>query len=94
MKNPMDKNGLKAEEPSRNDRKGKESGITTAAGTPVYSNEDSMTSGVRGPVALQDVWLIEKLAHFDREVIPDACQGLRSLGQVHRNARYISVYQG
>lgn len=71
MKNPMDKNGLKAEEPSRNDRKGKESGITTAAGTPVYSNEDSMTSGVRGPVALQDVWLIEKLAHFDREVIPE-----------------------
>lgn len=48
----MDKNGLKPNEPSRNVCKGKESGITTAAGTPVYSNEDSMTSGVRGPVAL------------------------------------------
>ncbi len=30
-----------------------------------------MTAGRRGPALLQDVWLIEKLAHFDREVIPE-----------------------
>jgi catalase len=30
-----------------------------------------MTAGPRGPVLLQDVWFLEKLAHFDREVIPE-----------------------
>ncbi|MGH8780604.1 catalase [Paraburkholderia sp.] len=45
--------------------------LTTAAGAPVADNQNSLTAGVRGPVALQDVWLIEKLAHFDREVIPE-----------------------
>ena len=30
-----------------------------------------MTAGPRGPALLQDIWLIEKLAHFDREVIPE-----------------------
>jgi catalase len=34
-------------------------------------NQNSMTAGPRGPVLLQDVWLIEKLAHFAREVIPE-----------------------
>ncbi|MFS0574665.1 catalase [Sporosarcina sp. 179-K 3D1 HS] len=45
--------------------------LTTAAGAPVVDNQNSMTAGPRGPVLLQDVWLIEKLAHFDREVIPE-----------------------
>jgi catalase len=30
-----------------------------------------LTAGRRGPALLQDIWLIEKLAHFDREVIPE-----------------------
>jgi len=30
-----------------------------------------MTAGKRGPMLLQDVWFLEKLAHFDREVIPE-----------------------
>jgi hypothetical protein len=30
-----------------------------------------MTAGPRGPQLLQDVWFLEKLAHFDREVIPE-----------------------
>ena len=30
-----------------------------------------MTAGPRGPTLLQDVWFLEKLAHFDREVIPE-----------------------
>jgi catalase len=45
--------------------------LTSAAGAPVADNQNSMTAGSRGPVALQDFWLIEKLAHFDREVIPE-----------------------
>lgn len=34
-------------------------------------NQNSMTAGQRGPILLQDVWYLEKLAHFDREVIPE-----------------------
>jgi len=45
--------------------------LTTAAGAPVADNQNTMTAGPRGPALLQDVWLIEKLAHFDREVIPE-----------------------
>ena len=45
--------------------------LTTEFGAPVESNQDSMTVGPRGPILLQDVWLIEKIAHFDREVIPE-----------------------
>ncbi|WP_322106689.1 catalase [Paraburkholderia sp. J41] len=45
--------------------------LTSAAGAPVVDNQNSLTAGPRGPVLLQDVWLLEKLAHFDREVIPE-----------------------
>src|SRR6201998_3203095 len=45
--------------------------LTSAAGAPVVDNQNSVTAGPRGPVMLQDVWLLEKLAHFDREVIPE-----------------------
>ncbi len=45
--------------------------LTTAAGAPVPDYENSMTAGPRGPLLLQDVWFLEKLAHFDREVIPE-----------------------
>src|SRR5258707_13137241 len=45
--------------------------LTTAAGAPVGDNQNSQTAGARGPITLQDVWLLEKLAHFDREVIPE-----------------------
>ncbi|MBK7674584.1 MAG: catalase [Candidatus Accumulibacter sp.] len=45
--------------------------LTTAAGAPVVDNQNTMTAGPRGPVLLQDIWLLEKLAHFDREVIPE-----------------------
>ncbi|WP_028220834.1 catalase [Paraburkholderia oxyphila] len=45
--------------------------LTTAAGCPVSDNQNTMTAGARGPALLQDVWLLEKLAHFDREVIPE-----------------------
>ena len=45
--------------------------FTNATGTPVSDNTNIMTAGPRGPALLQDIWLIEKLAHFDREVIPE-----------------------
>lgn len=45
--------------------------LTTAAGAPVVDNNNAMTAGPRGPMLLQDVWFLEKLAHFDREVIPE-----------------------
>ncbi|KXU90625.1 catalase [Caballeronia megalochromosomata] len=45
--------------------------LTTAAGAPVGDNQNAQTAGPRGPVTLQDFWLVEKLAHFDREVIPE-----------------------
>jgi catalase len=45
--------------------------LTTAAGAPVPDNQNILTAGPRGPALLQDVWLLEKLAHFDREVIPE-----------------------
>jgi catalase len=45
--------------------------LTTVAGAPVPDNQNVMTAGKRGPQLLQDVWYLEKLAHFDREVIPE-----------------------
>ncbi|WP_026817909.1 catalase [Arthrobacter castelli] len=45
--------------------------LTTASGAPVADNQNSMTAGPRGPMLLQDLWFLEKLAHFDREVIPE-----------------------
>lgn len=53
-----------------NDQKPKRR-LTTAAGMPVPDNENSKTAGPRGPILLEDFWLIEKLAQFNREVIPE-----------------------
>ncbi|MCL0080656.1 catalase [Peptococcaceae bacterium] len=51
--------------------KEKKKKLTTNAGAPVSDNQNVMTAGPRGPQLLQDVWFLEKLAHFDREVIPE-----------------------
>jgi catalase len=45
--------------------------LTTASGAPVEDNQNSITAGPRGPVLLQDNWLLEKLATFNRERIPE-----------------------
>lgn len=45
--------------------------FTTNFGKQVDDDQNSVTAGVRGPVLLQDVHLIEKLAHFNRERIPE-----------------------
>jgi len=45
--------------------------MSHATGSPTVDNTNIQTAGPRGPTLLQDIWLIEKLAHFDREVIPE-----------------------
>jgi len=51
--------------------KNKKKKLTTGFGMPVDNDLNSMTAGSKGPVLIQDVHLIEKLAHFDRERIPE-----------------------
>ncbi len=41
--------------------------MTTAAGCPMADNQNSLTAGPRGSVLMQDMHLMEKLAHFNRE---------------------------
>lgn len=45
--------------------------LTTATGTPVADNQNSLTAGARGPIVFEDFHLFEKLAHFNRERIPE-----------------------
>jgi len=45
--------------------------LTNEFGAPVADDDNILTMGPRGPALLQDVWLLEKIAHFDREVIPE-----------------------
>ncbi|MGE7217737.1 catalase KatA [Priestia koreensis] len=45
--------------------------LTTSWGAPVGDNQHSMTAGSRGPTLIQDVHLLEKLAHFNRERVPE-----------------------
>ncbi|MCC7274210.1 MAG: catalase [Alphaproteobacteria bacterium] len=45
--------------------------LTTTAGAPVADNQNALTAGPRGPVLMQDWQLIEKLAHQNRERIPE-----------------------
>jgi len=45
--------------------------LTTSQGAPVRDDLNSMTAGERGPVLAQDIHLFDKLAHFDRERIPE-----------------------
>ncbi|MCY1486999.1 Catalase [compost metagenome] len=45
--------------------------LTTASGKPYVENEDSQSVGPRGPLLLQDFILHEKMAHFNRERIPE-----------------------
>jgi len=45
--------------------------MTTDAGRPVGDNQNSLTVGARGPVVFEDFLLFEKMAHFNRERIPE-----------------------
>ncbi len=56
---------------SGNEKETKKEKLTSVTGAPVPDNQNSLTAGPRGPLLMQDVWFLEKLAHFDREVIPE-----------------------
>lgn len=45
--------------------------LTTSQGNPVGDNQNSLTAGARGPVLMQDYQLIEKMASFNRERVPE-----------------------
>ena len=59
---------------------GEKKTLTTAAGIPVSDNQTSLTAGERGPTLLQDHHLIEKLAHFNRERIPERVVHAKAAG--------------
>lgn len=54
--------------------------LTTNTGAPITDNQNSLTAGQNGPTLLQDYQLIEKLAHFDRERIPERVVHARGAG--------------
>lgn len=45
--------------------------LATRNGAPVVDNQNSMTVGLRGAMLLQDVWFLNKMAPFEREVMPE-----------------------
>lgn len=55
----------------RSENPGSPRTLTNDAGAPVASNEHSLTAGPDGPILMQDVFLIEKLANFARERVPE-----------------------
>src|SRR5271156_6188466 len=57
--------------PSDNASESSGNQLTTSAGNPVADNQNSLSAGPRGPLLLQDYQLIEKLAHQNRERIPE-----------------------
>lgn len=58
--------------------------LTNEVGAPIADNEVSITAGSRGPVVMQDVWLMEKMAHFNREVIPERRMHAKEGTEKHR----------
>lgn len=45
--------------------------LSSVSGRPISENQNVKTAGRKGPMLLEDFWFLEKLAHFDREVIPE-----------------------
>ncbi|TCM97160.1 catalase [Paenibacillus sp. BK033] len=68
--------------------------LTTNQGTPVGDNQNSRTAGQHGPALLEDYHLIEKIAHFDRERIPERVVHARGAGAhgVFRVANSMSAH--
>ncbi len=58
--------------------------LTTSAGIPVSDDQNSITAGPRGPVLMQDFALTEKLAHFNRERIPERVVHAKGTGAYGR----------
>src|ERR1700756_2061962 len=54
--------------------------LTTTSGMPVADNQNSITAGPRGPLLMEDFYLLEKLAHQNRERIPERGQHAKGSG--------------
>ncbi|MEJ0092267.1 MAG: catalase [Methylocella sp.] len=54
--------------------------LTTTAGAPISDNQNSITAGPRGPVLMEDYQLLEKLAHQNRERIPERTVHAKGVG--------------
>lgn len=54
--------------------------LTTNQGVPILDNQNSRTAGENGPILLEDYQLLEKLAHFDREKVPERVVHARGFG--------------
>ena len=70
---------------------------TNDAGIPVASQEHSLTVGPDGPILLQDFYLIEQMANFNRERIPERqphAKGGGAFGDLHGHPRRPPVHQG
>jgi hypothetical protein len=68
--------------------------LTTAFGAPVRDNQNIQTAGKRGPALLQDVWFLEKMAHFDPRGDSGteyACQGRRRVWPLHGNPPSVAL---
>jgi catalase len=68
LETPACSSGKKWEEMMAEEKKNT---MTTDAGRPVGDNQNSLTVGPRGPVVFEDFLLFEKMAHFNRERIPE-----------------------
>lgn len=68
--------------------------LTTDSGQPWADNEHSQTAGERGPVLMQDYQLMEKLAHFNRERIPERIVHAKGAGAkgVFKLSKDMSAY--
>lgn len=58
--------------------------LTTAAGCPVADNQNSLSAGSHGPLLMQDVHLMEKMAHFNRERVPERVVHAKGAGAYGR----------
>lgn len=45
--------------------------LTFTTGAPVSNHQDVLSAGPRGPIVMQDIWFLEKMAHFNKELIPE-----------------------
>ncbi len=71
--------------------------LTTTAGAPIADNQNSITAGPRGPVLIQDYQLIEKLAHQNRERIPERtvhAKGWGAHGTLTITGDTLQIHQG
>ena len=64
--------------------------LTTTSGRPVADNQNSVTAGPRGPLLMEDFFLLEKLAHQNRERIPERGQHAKGSGAYGDNNRKFS----